>query len=281
MIKQNFKMELGATVCDFGNGDISVGVQPCMKDLKKVSIVLGVLGEKQEIGSVVKDDNPYEKAVVMNFNNIKSLEVIKAATEAAITVMKRNAEIANTPEDSVFTVPLKNIWTTGAFTCSNPSPIKIMTCMKHFQEKGSIDRDLVVDKNMCLTDGYVGLLVLRNENVEKAKVTAPNGISVKIADTEVNFKSDKIALFSYGMIHKEGIEDAFYLVVNNCGKRYEFPAATLCDAVEMLKSINKVFDADYTLVGCGTMNVGLAEKMKEAGISYSFIGKLETDYKTV
>ena len=35
MIKQNFRMELGATVCDFGNGDISVGVQPCVEDLKK------------------------------------------------------------------------------------------------------------------------------------------------------------------------------------------------------------------------------------------------------
>lgn len=280
MIKQNFKMELGATVCDFGNGDISVGVQPCVEDLKKVSIVLGVLGEKQEIGSVVKNDNPYGKAVVMNFDNIKSLEVIKAATEAAITVMKRNAEIANTPGDNVFTVPLKNIWTTGAFTCSNPSPMKIMACMKHFQEKGSIDRDLVVDKSMCLTDGYVGLLVLRNENVEKAKVTAPNGISVKLDGKEVNFKSDKIAL-SYGMIHKEGIEDAFYLVVNNCGKRYEFPAATLCDAVGMLKSINKVFDAEYTLVGYGTMNVGLAEKMREAGMSYKFAGKPTGDYKTI
>ena len=216
----------------------------------------------------------------MNFDNIKSLEVIKAATEAAITVMKRNAEIANTPEDNVFTVPLKNIWTTGAFTCSNPSPMKIMTCMKYFQEKGSIDRELVVDKNMCLTDGYVGLLVLRNENVEKAKVTAPNGISVKLDGKEVNFKSDKIAL-SYGMIHKEGIEDAFYLVVNNCGKRYEFPAATLCDAVGMLKSINKVFDAEYTLVGYGTMNVGLAEKMREAGMSYKFAGKPTGDYKTI
>lgn len=280
MIKQNFKMELGATVCDFGNGDISVGVQPCAEDLKKVSIVLGALGEKQEIGSTVKNDNPYGKAVVMNFDNIKSLEVIKAATEAAITVMKRNAEIANTPEDNVFTVPLKNIWTTGAFTCSNPSPMKIMTCMKHFQEKGSIDRDLVVDKNMCLTDGYVGLLVLRNENVEKTKVTAPNGISVKLDGKEVNFKSDKIAL-SYGMIHKEGVEDAFYLVVNNCGKRYEFPAATLCDAVGMLKSINKVFDAEYTLVGYGTMNVGLAEKMREAGMSYKFAGKPTVDCKTI
>ena len=280
MIKQNFKMELGATVCDFGNGDISVGVQPCADDLKKVSIVLGAIDRKQEIGSTVKNDVPYRKAVVMDFGNIKSLEVIKAATEAAIDIMKRNAEISSMPEDKVFTVPVKNIWATGAFTCSNPSPIKVMTCMKHFWEKGSIDRDLVVDKDMCLTDGYVGLLVLRGENVEKTKVTAPNGISVKVAGKEVNFKSDKIAL-SYGMIHKEGIEDAFYLVVNNCGKRYEFPAATQCDAVEMLKSINKVFDAEYTLIGYGTMNVGLAEKMKEAGMSYKFAGKSTVDYKTI
>lgn len=279
MIKQNVQMTLGAIICDFGSGDISVGVKSRLDDSNKVSITLGAMKYKQEIGSPVQNTS-FKEAVVMNFDKIESLETVKKAVESAIDIMKKKAEIAKMPEDKVFTVPLKNIWTTGAFTCSNPSPIKIMTCMKHFQEKGSIDSNLVVDKNMCLTDGYVGLLVLRNENVEKAKVTAPNGISVKLDGKEVNFKSDKIAL-SYGMIHKEGIEDAFYLVVNNCGKRYEFSAATLCDAVEMLKSINKVFDAEYTLVGYGTMNVGLAEKMKEAGIDYRFVGKPVSDCKTV
>lgn len=279
MIKQNVQMTLGATICDFGSGDISVGVKSRLDDSNKVSIILGAMKDKQEIGSPVQNAS-FKEAVVMNFDKIESLETVKKAVESAIDIMKKKAEIAKMPEDKVFTVSLKNIWTTGAFTCSNPSPIKIMTCMKHFQEKGSIDRNLVVDKNMCLTDGYVGLLVLRNENVEKAKVTAPNGISVKLDGKEVNFKSDKIAL-SYGMIHKEGIEDAFYLVVNNCGKRYEFPAATLCDAVEMLKSINKVFDAEYTLVGYGTMNVELAEKMREAGMSYKFAGKPTVDYKTI
>ena len=279
MIKQNVQMTLGATICDFGSGDISVGVKSRLDDSNKVSITLGAMKDKQEIGSPVQNAS-FKEAVVMNFDKIESLETVKKAVESAIDIMKKKAEIAKMPEDKVFTVSLKNIWTTGAFTCSNPSPIKIMTCMKHFQEKGSIDRNLVVDKNMCLTDGYVGLLVLRNENVEKAKVTAPNGISVKLDGKEVNFKSDKIAL-SYGMIHKEGIEDAFYLVVNNCGKRYEFSAATLCDAVEMLKSINKVFDAEYTLVGYGTMNVELAEKMREAGMSYKFAGKPTVDYKTI
>lgn len=279
MIKQNVQMTLGATICDFGSGDISVGVKSRLDDSNKVSITLGAMKDKQEIGSPVQNAS-FKEAVVMNFDKIESLEAVKKAVESAIDIMKKKAEIAKMPEDKVFTVSLKNIWTTGAFTCSNPSPIKIMTCMKHFQEKGSIDRNLVVDKNMCLTDGYVGLLVLRNENVEKAKVTAPNGISVKLDGKEVNFKSDKIAL-SYDVIHKEGIEDAFYLVVNNCGKRYEFPAATLCDAVEMLKSINKVFDAEYTLVGYGTMNVGLAEKMRKAGMSYKFAGKPSVDYKTI
>jgi len=279
MIKQNVQMTLGATICDFGSGDISVGVKSRLDDSNKVSITLGAMKDKQEIGSPVQNAS-FKEAVVMNFDKIESLETVKKAVESAIDIMKKKAEIAKMPEDKVFTVSLKNIWTTGAFTCSNPSPIKIMTCMKHFQEKGSIDRNLVVDKNMCLTDGYVGLLVLRNENVEKAKVTAPNGISVKLDGKEVNFKSDKIAL-SYDVIHKEGIEDAFYLVVNNCGKRYEFPAATLCDAVEMLKSINKVFDAEYTLVGYGTMNVGLAEKMRKAGMSYKFAGKPSVDYKTI
>lgn len=279
MIKQNVQMTLGATICDFGSGDISVGVKSRLDDSNKVSITLGAMKDKQEIGSPVQNAS-FKEAVVMNFDKIESLETVKKAVESAIDIMKKKAEIAKMPEDKVFTVSLKNIWTTGAFTCSNPSPIKIMTCMKHFQEKGSIDRNLVVDKNMCLTDGYVGLLVLRNENVEEAKVTAPNGISVKLDGKEVNFKSDKIAL-SYDVIHKEGIEDAFYLVVNNCGKRYEFPAATLCDAVEMLKSINKVFDAEYTLVGYGTMNVGLAEKMRKAGMSYKFAGKPSVDYKTI
>lgn len=269
MIKQNVQMTLGATICDFGSGDISVGVKSRLDDSNKVSITLGAMKDKQEIGSPVQNAS-FKEAVVMNFDKIESLETVKKAVDAAIDIMKKKAEIAKMPENKVFTVPLKNIWTTGAFTCSNPSPMKIMTCMKHFQEKGNIDRDLVVDKNMCLTDGYVGLLVLRNENVEKTKVTAPNGISVKIDGKEVNFKSDKIAL-SYGMIHKEGIEDAFYLVVNNCGKRYEIPVATLCDAVDILKKISSAFVADYTILSHSTMNVGLSEVMKNAGMNYNIL----------
>ena len=147
MIKQNVQMTLGATICDFGSGDISVGVKSRLDDSNKVSITLGAMKDKQEIGSPVQNAS-FKEAVVMNFDKIESLETVKKAVESAIDIMKKKAEIAKMPEDKVSTVSLKNIWTTGAFTCSNPSPIKIMTCMKHFQEKGSIDRNLVVDKNM-------------------------------------------------------------------------------------------------------------------------------------
>ena len=38
MIKQNVQMTLGATICDFGSGDISVGVKSRLDDSNKVSI---------------------------------------------------------------------------------------------------------------------------------------------------------------------------------------------------------------------------------------------------
>lgn len=265
MIKQNIQMTVKPVVCDFGDGDISISV---VRNHDKVSIRFGVLENKQEIGSTVDKMEIPKDAIVMDFDNIHSLETLKTIVEKAIDFMKTNAELKKT-EEKTFVVPFKAINRRGIYP--TPLPMHIMNCMKHYQKTGDVDKKIVVNEKMRLinAEGYVSWLVLDNEGVEKTEVIAPDGITMEISDKVVNFKSDKM-LISYGMIYKEAIGDAFYLVVNNCGERHEFLAATPDDAVDIIKKINNVFYADYTIAKHSTFNTGLTVKMDEAGIPYTY-----------
>lgn len=264
MIEQNIQMTVKPVVCDFGDGDISISV---VRNHDKVSIRFGVLENKQEIGSTVDKMEIHKDAIVMDFDNIHSLETLKTIVEKAIGIMKANIALKKMKEEKTFVVPFKGIHSRGVFQI--PSPIQIMTCMKHYQKTGNVDKKIVVSDKMRLMDGYVSWLVLDNEGVEKTEVIAPNGITMEISDKVVNFKSDKM-LISYGMIYKEAIGDAFYLVVNNCGERHEFLAATPDDAVDIIKKINNVFYANYTIAKHSTFNTGLTAKMDEVGIPYTY-----------
>lgn len=265
MIEQNIQMTVKPMVCDFGDGDISISLIP-NHDKNKVSIKLGVLKNKQEIGSNVKEVP--KDAVVMNFDNIQSLETLKCIAEEAINIMKANAALKRVEEKKTFVVPFKAINRRGIYP--TPLPMHIMNCMKHYQKTGDVDKKIVVNEKMRLinAEGYVSWLVLDNEGVEKTEVIAPDGITMEISDKVVNFKSDKINI-SWGMIYKKTIGDAFYLVVNNCGERHEFLAATPSDAVDIIKKMNSVFYANYTIVNHSTFNTGLAVEMDKAGIPYT------------
>ena len=50
------------------------------------------------------------------------------------------------------------------FSSSRPSEDKMNACRAYYRENHKIDRDIVVDENMQLKDGYIGYLVLKENN---------------------------------------------------------------------------------------------------------------------
>lgn len=53
---------------------------------------------------------------------------------------------------------------------SKPNPNKLRNCRKFYQRYGVIDRDIVVNQFNVMVDGYVGYLVLKENDVEKCEV---------------------------------------------------------------------------------------------------------------
>lgn len=272
MINQMVQVSLGNMICNFGKGDIAVGVAgiPCEPD--KVAITFQNIKKNQEIGSDVDQENCGGVPIVMMFDNIESLNVVKTSVEKAIAVLSEKLAVQAVPEKPEFIVPYKNVKATGAFKASNPAAAKVLDCMKHFQETGEIDRDIIVSENLVIQDGYVGYLVAGYNNMKKIKVVAKDGIKINLGKI-ITFKSDKIAI-SYGMIGGSGEENgAFYLVINTCGTRYEIPAETVEDAVAILKKIENVFEGHYSIYHTSTMNVAMYTAMKEAGMDVKIIQK--------
>lgn len=272
MINQMVQLSLGKMICDFGKGDISVGVAGIPYELDKVAITFSNTKKNQKIGSDVDRENCGDTPIVMMFDNIESLNVVKTSVEKAIEVLNEKLAVQAVPEKPEFIVPYKNVIVLNAFKESNPSATKVLDCMKHFQETGKIDRDIIVNENLILRDGYVGYLVAGHNAMEKIKVVAENGIKINLGEI-ITFKSDKIAI-SYGMIGGSGKENgAFYLIINTCGTRYEIPAETVDDAVKILKRIENVFEGHYSIYHTSTMNVALYTAMKEAGMDVRIIQK--------
>lgn len=60
------------------------------------------------------------------------------------------------------------------FKSTTPSEKKLLECRQYFNKYGKIDRDIVIDKDGYLVDGYVGYLVLRENNIKNVKVVLSN-----------------------------------------------------------------------------------------------------------
>lgn len=267
MITQKCQMELREMVCDFGKGDIHVGMNPRPDDPNKVSIEFAN-GKPLGIGTRVYGENS-PTPLIMNFDNVESLETIKEIAEAAITTLKVKKEYMTEPKEPEFIVKTDSILVTEAFRRSNPSPLKVMEDTEKYLENGDI-KEIVVSENLILKDGYIGLLIARKYNKSTVKVSAPDGIIILVGNKAINFKSDKIAL-SYGDTYgKYG--DTYgnqkQLAIINSGNRYMIPAETPEKAVEMLEKINKVFTPDYAIVGRGRGSSMLADLMEKRGITF-------------
>lgn len=50
------------------------------------------------------------------------------------------------------------------FSNSTPNEDKMESCRRFYKANGILDRDIIVDENMELKDGYIGYLVLKESN---------------------------------------------------------------------------------------------------------------------
>lgn len=60
------------------------------------------------------------------------------------------------------------------FKTATPSDRKLRECREYFKKHGTIDREIVVNKNGYLLDGYIGYLVLMENGVEDVEVVSTN-----------------------------------------------------------------------------------------------------------
>ena len=65
---------------------------------------------------------------------------------------------------------LSEIKISNAFALTTPKDDKLNACRNYWKENHEQDRDIVVNKNNVLIDGYIQYLVLKENNVEEAEI---------------------------------------------------------------------------------------------------------------
>lgn len=68
------------------------------------------------------------------------------------------------------TMKLSEIKISNAFAATTPNIEKVNTCRNYWEENHKQDRDIVVNKNNVLIDGYIQYLVLKENGIEEAFV---------------------------------------------------------------------------------------------------------------
>lgn len=68
------------------------------------------------------------------------------------------------------TMKLSEIKISNAFAVTTPREDKVNACREYWEENHEQDRDIVVNKDNVLVDGYVQYLVLKENSVENADV---------------------------------------------------------------------------------------------------------------
>lgn len=115
---------------------------------------------------------------------------------------------------------LSEIMIPESFEISKPNTSKYVKCAKYYNETGSQDRYIVVDKNDVLVDGYIMYLVLKSHDVEycdakrltsKHKYTDRQRARYEriIPPEKVLTYKEKSTVYIYGK-HPNGITDKEY-----------------------------------------------------------------------
>lgn len=68
------------------------------------------------------------------------------------------------------TMKLSEIKISNAFAVTTPNIEKVNTCRNYWEENHKQDRDIVVNKDNVLIDGYIQYLVLKENDIEEAFV---------------------------------------------------------------------------------------------------------------
>ena len=68
------------------------------------------------------------------------------------------------------TYPVNSIRIPKAFALTTPSEAKIEQCLSFYIENGYFDREIILNNNGFLVDGYIKYLVVKAAEVEKIKV---------------------------------------------------------------------------------------------------------------
>lgn len=62
-----------------------------------------------------------------------------------------------------------------SFKATLPNPHKIYNCYKYYRSFQKFDRDIVLDKDNYLTDGYVAYLVAKMLGIRKVPIVRERG----------------------------------------------------------------------------------------------------------
>lgn len=79
---------------------------------------------------------------------------------------------------------------------SKPNEYKMNKCRKYYSENKKIDRDIVINKDGFLVDGYIGYLVLIENNVE----------NVDVVVDENSAEHPRKSIYVFGTHKKDGEE---------------------------------------------------------------------------
>lgn len=71
---------------------------------------------------------------------------------------------------------IEDIKIKDSFKHTYPSDAKLNACREYFKQHGTIDRQIVVNKNGYLVDGYIGYLVLCENGVNEVTVSCVNHV---------------------------------------------------------------------------------------------------------
>lgn len=257
MIKQDVVVKVGSMVAEFSKGDIAVGVTKTNNN--NVAVTLSNLAEKHNIGDNVTKEKNVCTPMVMVFESLDSLNVVRKMFDEAAKMLKAKEDAEKT-----FVVPMENIFVTSAFKTSNPKAEKILKCAKHFDETGELDREIIVKDSLTLEDGYVAYLVAAYNHVKMVQVVAPNGVRVKVGNEVITFANDMI------MVDCTAKEEAFEMILENGGKTYHIPVESIEAAADLIVKINKTFMVKCTVAALTEkkeMNATFVEELRKRGIN--------------
>lgn len=77
---------------------------------------------------------------------------------------------------------MSDIKVSMAFQRAFPADEKMQKCREYYQQYGTIDREIVVDANNYIVDGYVGFLVLMENDIRSTVVT-------RVTEEKINYKN--------------------------------------------------------------------------------------------